>query len=1046
MRSSGDIMYVELHAHSNFSLLDGASFPEKLVEAATHKGMTALALTDHDGLYAAPRFCRAAKDAGIKPIVGAEVTLEGGNHLTLLVRDATGYANLSALITKAQLSGVKGSPRLDAALLARHHEGLICLSGCARGAIPSLVLAGRYDEAAAAVRRCLSVFGQDNFFIEVQHHLDPGGARLCRKLCDLARALGVPAVATNNVHYAARDGHRIADVLACIKNRVCLDDSAPFRRPNSEYYLKACDEMGQLPGLPIDAIRRTFEVADACVFDLDFSSYSLPAFDLPPGETAPAFLRRLCIKGMTQKYGEVPAEAAPRLAQELDLIERKGMCGYFLIVWDIMEFARKSAILAQGRGSAASSLVAYLLGITPVDPIRHDLFVGRFLNESSAVPDIDIDIDTRRREEVIQYVYRKYGEEHAAMVCTYVTFRARNAIREVGKAFGVPPHVLDRMAKSVSAYSSASAIEDLKNIPEFTRYLGSAAWGRFCAIAAGIADFPRHLSIHVGGMVVSSKPISRMVPLERARAEGRVVCQWDKDGVDDAGLIKVDLLGLRMLSLIDEALCLIKAGGGQQGATPDFDRTAEDDPHVYDMIGRADTVGVFQVESRAQMQSLPRVRPRSLEDLGVEVAIIRPGPLQGHMVHPYMRRRNGREAPAYLHPLLEPVLRETLGVILFQEQILQVAMAVAGFSAAEANGLRKAMGRKYARAEFARWHERFIGGAKEKEIDESCAQRIFDLIGGFAEFGFCKSHAMSFALLCYRSAYLKLYYPTEFYCALLNNQPMGFYLPEVVVGDAKRHGIAMLPVDVNVSGRLCAVEGGEVRLGFRYVKDLGEDASDAIAAARAKGGLFRSFKDFAARTRLDKAALRSLIIVGAFDGLERSRRQLLWALGAMGAGSARQDAMDLDTAGRAPLDEMSGAEELLAVYGVQGFSATGHLLDIYREDLARLEVASSTDLPHRRSGAAVRVSGYNVCLQMPPTAKGFAFVTLEDRDGLINVVIRPDVYGKYRQVVRLEPLLVVDGTLERKDGVINVMAEKIAAMDPVDGGGEVAMRGRHIDL
>ncbi len=696
--------------------------------------------------------------------------------------------------------------------------------------------------------------------------------------------------------------------------------------------------------MPEDAIRRTLAVADACAFDLDFSSYSLPVFACPPGETESALLRRLCMERIPGRYGEAPPpDALPRLNRELALIERKGMCGYFLIVWDIMEFARSHAILAQGRGSAASSLVAYLLGITPVDPIRHGLFVGRFLNESSAVPDIDIDIDTQRREEVIQYVYRKYGEEHAAMVCTYVTFRARNAIREVGKAFGLPPHVLDRMAKSVSAYSPASAIEDLRNVPEFARYLGSEAWASFTAVAGQIADFPRHLSIHVGGMIVSCEPISRMVPLERARAEGRVVCQWDKDGVDDSGLIKMDLLGLRMLSLIDEALRLIRHARGA-AAAPDFDRLPEDDPRVYDMINRADTVGVFQVESRAQMQSLPRVKPRSLEDLGIEVAIIRPGPLQGHMVNPYMRRRAGRERPSYIHPLLEPVLRETLGVILFQEQILQVAMAAAGFTAAEANGLRKAMGRKYARAEFARWQERFVAGAKEKGIDGQTALRIFELIGGFAEFGFCKSHAMSFALLCYRSAYLKLYYPAEFYCALLNNQPMGFYLPEVIVGDARRHGVAMLPVDVNASGRLCAVEDGKVRLGFRYVKDLGEEAARAIEAARDKGGPFISFKDFTVRTRLDKAALRSLIVVGAFDALERSRRQLLWALGAMGQGAHAADAIDFGAADIAPLDEMSRPDELLAAYGVQGFSATGHLLDIYEEGLVRAGVAKSSEL------------------------------------------------------------------------------------------------------
>ncbi len=705
-------MYAELHAHSNFSLLDGASFPEALVEAASQMRLSALALTDHDGLYAVPRFCRAAGAAGVKPIVGAELTLCGGAHLTLLVRNAVGYANLSGLITKSQLSGVKGLPRLDPALLAGRTDGLICLSGCAKGEVPSLVAAHRYDDAQAAARRLLSLFGPGNFFIELQHHLNPGDARFCRKLCDLARATGIPAVATNNVHYAARPGHRLADVLACIKNRVSLDDSAPFRRPNSEYYLKGYDEMRRLSGMPEDAIRRTLAVADACAFDLDFSSYSLPVFACPPGETESALLRRLCIERIPVRYGEAPPpDALPRLDQELAIIERKGMCGYFLIVWDIIEFARSHAILAQGRGSAAGSLVAYLLGITPVDPIRHALFVGRFLNESSAVPDIDIDIDTQRREEVIQYVYRKYGEEHAAMVCTYVTFRARNAIREVGKAFGLPPHVLDRMAKSVSAYSPASAIDDLRNVPEFARYLGSEAWGRFTAVAGQIADFPRHLSIHVGGMIVSCEPISRMVPLERARAEGRVVCQWDKDGVDDSGLIKMDLLGLRMLSLIDEALRLIRHTRGA-AAAPDFDRLPEDDPRVYDMIGRADTVGVFQVESRAQMQSLPRVKPKSLEDLGIEVAIIRPGPLQGHMVNPYMRRRAGREPPSYIHPLLEPVLRETLGVILFQEQILQVAMAAAGFTAAEANGLRKAMGRKYARAEFARWQERFVAGAK----------------------------------------------------------------------------------------------------------------------------------------------------------------------------------------------------------------------------------------------------------------------------------------------------------------------------------------------
>ena len=1016
--------YIELHAHSNFSLLDGACFPEELVEAACTCGMGALALTDHNGLYGVPRFFRAAREKGLKAIVGAELTLEGDLHLTLLVRDWKGYGNLCRLITKAQLSGSKGEPHLPLASIGAMSEGLICLSGCKKGEIPKLLLQGKKDEAEKAVGTYQSLFSPGAFFLELQHHLDPEDTRLCRLLVELAKRTGTPLVATNNVHYRQREDSRLHDVLTCIRNRVSLDDSAPFRRPNSEYFLKGQDEMLLLSGLPPGAIDQTLAIAEVCDFDLDFSSYCFPDFPLPKGETAPAALRRLCYERAPRKYGELSGEVRVRLEQELALIEKKGLCGYFLIVWDIMEFARKKGILSQGRGSAASSLVAYVLGITPVDPIMHGLFVGRFLNESSAVPDIDIDIGTQRREEVIQYVYEKYGEEHAAMVCTYVTFQARNAIREVGKVFGFPPHVLDRMAKSVSGYESGRVAHELKDVPEFRQYLDSMAWEHFCMLSREIADFPRHLSIHVGGMIISSKPISEMVPLERARAEGRVVCQWDKDGVDDAGLIKVDLLGLRMLSLIDEAAHLIET---TQGRRPDLDSLPEDDPLVYDLIARADTIGVFQVESRAQMQSLPRVQPRSIEDLGIEVAIIRPGPLQGHMVHPYMRRRNGEEPVTHLHPLLKPILRETLGVILFQEQVLQVAMAIAGFSAGEANRLRKAMGRKNGRAEMAKWRDAFVKGAAERDIEKVLAEKIFDLIGGFAEFGFCKSHAMSFALLCYQSAFLKLYYPAEFYCALLNNQPMGFYIPEVIVGDARRHGIEVLPADVGKSEWACLIEEkGKVLLGFRYVKGLGEAGADCIVAERKKGP-FHSFKDFCLRTRLDREALRSLIVVGAFDRIERSRRRLLWALRSMDTEGAF--AMDLDTFEKVRLAEMNCREELIAAYTIQGFSASSHLLGLFRDRLTRDGAIKSSHLSAHASGAKVAIGGYNICLQVPPTAKGFAFLTLEDEEGLANVVLRPDTYRTYRTLVRLEHLLIVEGTVEKKDGVINVIAKKLSPLD-----------------
>jgi error-prone DNA polymerase len=1036
--------YAELHSHSHFSLLDGASSPERLVEAACGAGLPALALTDHNGLYGAPQFYKTAKSAGIKPILGAELTFEGGFHIVLLVKDATGYTNLCRMITKAQLAGSKGNPLLSFHYLEEYRQGLICLSACRKGEIPSFLLNGDREGALLAARKYLSIFGPDDFFIELQHHLNPDDSMLCKKLISLAQTLGIRTVASNNVHYAVREDSRLQDVLVCIKNRVNLDSSAPFRYANSEYYLKGLADMLALPHLPPEAINATFAIADRCTFDLDFSSCRFPDFAVPAGKTARQFLKELCLERLPQRYGPNAPEVEARLEHEMRLVEEKGLSGYFLIVWDIVEFARKSGILAQGRGSAASSLVAYLLGITPVDPIRHNLFIGRFLNEF-AIPDIDVDIATHRREEVIQYVYDKYGREHAAMVCTYVTFKARNAVREVGKTLGLPQYLLDRMAKSISAYGASHVIRDLKEIPEFKDYLDSGAWEHFCALCEKIADFPRHLSIHVGGMVIASKPISEIVPVEWARAEGRVVCQWDKDGVDDAGLIKVDLLGLRMLSLISDATNLIKADSGRE---LDLQGMPVDDPRVYDIISEADTVGVFQVESRAQMQTLPRMRPRSLEDLSVEVAIIRPGPLQGNMVHPYLKRRQGLEPVDYLHPALQPVLKETMGVILYQEQILQVAMVIAGFSAGEGNILRKVMGRKNAREELGKWRGRFIEGARTKGINEATANRAFDLIGGFADFGFCKSHAMSFALLCYRSAFLKRYYPAEFYCALLNNQPMGFYVPEVVVGDARRHGVKILPVDINVSFWQCSVaksglkgfkrsdrsdlsdgsydptsKAGAIRLGFRYVKEMGEERAEKILGARGRGGEFKTLRDFCARAGLDRESTQNLIAVGAFDRIDRSRRQLLWELGSMQASGF--DGLQFPVSREVALDEMTAREELMVDYAIQGLSPQRQLLEEYRDKLAGLGGIGSANTPHCGSGEKVRVGGLIICLQVPPTAKGFAFVTLEDEEGLMNVVLKPDVYKQYKQMVRLEPLLVVDGTVQKKDGVLNIIASKV---------------------
>lgn len=1018
--------YVELHCHSNYSFLDGASHPEELVRRAADLGMPALALTDHDGLYAAVPFHRACREAGIRPILGAEMTLEGGDHLTLLAQDAVGYRNLCRLITAAHRGWGKGKAQLDLGTLSRHTEGLLCLSGCRKGTIARLLLGGQAGQALEFGRRLRDLFGRGNFWIELQHHLEPGDRRLVRDAVHLAEALGVGYVATNNVHYAVEAGYRLHDVLTAIRHRAVLD-MCPALRPNSEFYLKSAAETAALFGEWPEAVSNSLLLAERCRVDLDFTAYRFPEFPLPEGETAHGYLVKLCRERLRERYLAPSAEAEGRLEYELELIRKLGLSGYFLIVWDIMEYARRNGIPAQGRGSAANSIVAYILGITRVDPVAHRLFVGRFINEEmSAIPDIDIDISTGHRERLIQYVYRKYGPERTAMVATFVTFQARNAIREVGKVLGLPAGILDRMARSVAVYRSGEIGEDLGKLEEFRRYLSAGPWETFLALCREIGDFPRHLSIHVGGMLVSACPLTDIVPLEPAAMPGRVVCQWDKDGVADAGLIKIDLLGLRMLSLVREACDLVEAQTGQK---LDLSQVPHDDPAVYEDICRCDTVGVFQIESRAQMQTLPRTRPRSIEDLTIEVAIIRPGPLQGNMVHPYLRRRKGVGKVTYLHPVLKPILEETLGVILFQEQVIQVAVAIAGFTLGEADALRRAMSRKRSKEAMERLRACFIEGAARNGIGRETAERVFEALKGFAAYGFCKSHAAGFALLSYESAWLKHYYPAAFYAALLSNQPMGFYGPEVIVHDARRHGIAVLPVEINRSAERCTVEGGAVRMGLRYVKGLGEKAIGAILAERAKAP-FRSLEDFHGRVRLERGALENLVLAGAFDGFGLSRRDALWRLAL------------LERSGPLPvpfpnpvvsLPELTPAEEMGFDYEVQGLSPKHHPMEVLGRGLAAGCVRSSA-LAELPAGSRVRVSGYVITRQRPGTAKGFSFLTIEDEAGMMNLVLKPDIYERYRQTFRLEPMVVVEGILERRDGVVNILVEELLPLRPAEAG------------
>ncbi len=1064
--------YAELHLHTAYSLLDGASQPEELAARAAALGIPALAITDHDRLSGLLPFATACRNAGIKPIIGAELTLAGADpatpyHVTLLARDQRGYANLCRLLTAAHLGQEKGQPAVDFATLAQHHEGLIALSGCRMGEISRHLVAGRRQEALAAAQRYAGAFGMDGFYLELQHTRCRGDAALIRGQVALAEHLGLRTVATGNVHYHVPERQRLQDVLVCIRHRTTLDASHHLRRPNADAYLKSPAEMAlRFAAYPI-ALTNTLRIADACTATLDFSAYRFPDYRVPDGRSADAYLEQLCRDGAVRKYGHCSGEVEEKLRYELDLIRTHALAGYFLIVWDLVAFARRKQIPAQGRGSAANSIVAYVLDLTRVDPIRHRLFVGRFLNEElETIPDIDLDFSREHREQVIQYLYDTYGRDHAALVCTFVTFQARNAVREVGKVLDLPPDDLDRIARHLHHFETPEAdfaAQIAATVPGMAEKMASPLWQEFAALCTTIADFPRHLSQHVGGMVIASCPLAELVPLEPARMPGRIVTQWDKDGVADAGLIKIDLLSLGMLALIDEAAGLVAESRGWR---LDLEHVPLDDEAVYAQLCQADTVGVFQVESRAQQQSLPQSQPRTFLDIVAQVAIIRPGPLQGNMVHPYLRRRRGEEEVSYLHPLLEPVLEETLGVVLYQEQCIRIAIEVAGFSAGEADQLRRAMSRKRSVEAMAQLAQRFTDGAAGRGVDGAIAQQIWAMLQGFAQFGFCKSHAAAFAWITYQSAWLRRYYPAAFYCALINNQPMGFYSPEVVLNDAKRHGVEVLPVDVQASRDRCTLEDDAVRLGYRYVAGLGEVQRERLDAARL-AGRYASLGEFCRRSGLAREAVENLIAIGAGDSFGLHRRELLWQLGLIyrpevhHAATRRRRPTEAEVIAkrlvpvtqRAPqplpfrpvqealplpiaqdmvaLTPMTPRAEAEADYAISGLSPRYHWLQFFRPQLAE-DVVSSRQLERLPDGTTVRLAGLVVCRQKPGTAKGFLFITLEDEWGLANVAVRPDVYERFRSLWRLEPLVVVRGVVQKRDGVVNLMAQQVEALAGAD--------------
>jgi error-prone DNA polymerase len=1088
----------ELHLHSCWSLLDGASSPDELILRAKDLGYEALALTDHDGLYGSMEFAQAAKAFGIRAITGAELTLEGGHHITLLAETSEGYGNLCRLVSTAHLSGERKDPHLPLDVMAQHARGLIALTGCKRGEVPSLVATGDLKSAAAALERYIGWFGRENVYIELQQNLAHGDTERCRRLVALARAHNVRYVATNDVHYHERDRHRLQDVMVAIRNRSTLEASHRERRENSEYYLKPPEEMAELFAAWPEALEEASRIAARCTFDLATDlDYRFPDYGTPDGSSADEYLETVCRRAARERYAFIgdalPQAVEERLQEELRLVRKHGLSGFFLIYKDLLDLSREVAAdvrgqhsargkaglpPGRGRGSSVSSILCYLIGLSHVDPIKYNLFLGRFLSdEIASVPDIDLDFPRDTREQLILRVYERFGREHAALVASFPTYKLRSAIRDVGKALGIAESELDRLAKRAGWGSGADVGEEMARYPEYAGRTDAPIWRDLIELSEQISGFPRHLSQHVGGMVISTKPIVELVPVERAAMEGRYLCQWDKDSVDDARFIKIDFLALGMLSLVEECSDLIAE---QHGKVEDLSRIDFNDPEVYDMICEADTVGVFQIESRAQMQMLPRTRPRSLDDLTVQVAIIRPGPIVGGAVNPYVKHRQAQLIdpdfkPPFDHPSLEPVLSETLGVILYQEQVLQAAIAVAGFTEGQAEALRRAMSRKRSRENMTRFWELFRDGAASRGVSEDIAKTVFEKIIAFAEFGFPKSHSAAFAILAYQSAWLRRYYPTEFNCALLNAQPMGFYPPHVLVHDAKRHGVTVLPPEINASGAECTVEDDAMRIGFGYVQSIGADTAKAIAAERVRNGEYRSLADFVRRMNLvpderwrtaraegdgwvaedsaprvfasvqpratkfrwDKRrpastehplvkeeAIENLIQTGAFDAFGLNRRELLWQLGLLYRPPSTQLSLPMPIEQDfAPLRDLDTWERMAADYNLLSLSPSYHPMALMRPSIGE-GMPSLRNLERMPDGERVRVPGMVVCRQQPGTAKGFVFLLLEDEYGMVNVIVPPWLHERQRALVRGEAFVIIEGELQRKENTVNVLAER----------------------
>ena len=1096
--------YAELRAASAFSFLDGASLPEDLVDNAAQKDIPAMALIDTNGVYGAPRFYGAAKKAGIRAIVGAEVVLDNDvpvkglnltrmdaarsnareTRLTLLVENHTGYRNLCKLLTAGALDRPKAQARFTWDLIAQHADGLHCITGGDEGPLAHALAKGGINEAAQSLHTISGIFkGRTHIELQRHHRRDEEHRNIA--LIDLARRFHLPIIATNGVRYARAQDKELHDILTCIREGRHVDSAGRLLGVNRERFIKGAHEMAALFADLPEAIDGAWQLANTFDFTLANLGYQFPEYPVPDGQSAISFLRKIAWNGATTRFRPLTAKAQAQIEKELATIEKLDLAGYFLIVWDIVQFCQREKILVQGRGSAANSAVCYALGITAVDPVSMELLFERFLSEERGEwPDIDLDLPSGdQRERVIQHVYKTYGVYGAAMTANVITYRDRSSAREVGKALGFSLDQADKLSKALGTWNFGEIRERVESMP---RELAGAGFDpddlrvqHFMRLQMQIQNLPRHLGQHSGGMVMAKGRLDEVVPLEPAAMPGRVVIQWDKDDCADLGIIKVDLLGLGMLAAIEEMVPLIRTN---EGIDVDLAHLPQDDKRVYKMLNEADTVGMFQVESRAQMASLPRNAPAKFYDIVVQVAIIRPGPIVGGMVKPFFDRRQGKAPVVYPHPCLEPILRRTLGVPLFQEQLLRIAMVAADFTGGEAEELRRAMGFKRSMERMVEIEARLRSGMTKNGIDGPAQDQIVKSITSFALYGFPESHAASFALIAYASAYLKAHHPAAFYIALMNAWPMGFYHPATLIKDAERHGVTVLPIDVNYSDWHCRWEGGAVRLGMKFVKGLREVAAKGIEEARGKStchsepagapegrrttrnpqpvaaqptdpgfrrgiphralplrgaaGLgmtseFLSADDLGRRAHLRDDQLTKLAYAGALGSLGLRRRAALWqsAQAAKATGELFEDDGHIDPP--SPLEEMSAGEETLADYAATDLTAGPHLLAHFRPQLKRDGVYSAKQLTKLPNGKRVATAGAVIVRQRPGTAKGFVFLTLEDETGISQAIVKPDLFREHRALIVGSPGLIVEGVLQNEEGQCSVRAEKFWSLDGI---------------